>query len=148
MKEIIAFSKEKDIFEILGWDYPVDADGEKWYNNQDYQVHHQLLWDMDFNLDDWDIGFACREKLHQTWVLPCGKRKEKDWVRIEDMPKADQTMVGDTEWSDPEYTDSYTEWDPDVEWLGLRMENYCVGFHYCYFAGYHWYTVHHSQKGK
>lgn len=38
----------------------------------------------------------------------------------------------------------YYEWSDDVRWLGMRMENYCVGVNICEYGGYYWYTVHHS----
>lgn len=42
---------------------------------------------------------------------------------------------GDEEWE---------EWDKDVWWLGMQMDNYCVGVNKCQYGGYYWYTVHHS----
>jgi hypothetical protein len=40
--------------------------------------------------------------------------------------------------------EEWFEWDNDVEWLGYRMANYCVGYHHVEYGGWHWYTVHHS----
>ena len=106
MKTIIAFSSRKEIFEILGWPY-----------TGDYKTDEPLtdkLWDAGFNLDDWDIGFACRE--------PLGKQVSDE---------------------DYEY-DTWFEWDEDIFWLGSQMDSYCVGCHHCEFEGWHWYTVHHA----
>lgn len=89
-----------------------------WEYTGDYRKDEALydkLWDNGFNLDDWDGGFACREPLHY---------KEKD--------------------EDDEECPEWTEFYPDVEWLGMEMRNYCVGYNYCFFEGWHWYTVHHS----
>ena len=105
MKEIIVFDKEEDIYKILGWKYTNDSKKEKLRDK---------LWDANFNLDDWDIGFACKEPLGH--------------------------MVHD----EADYSDEWYEWYDDVWWLGMRMENYCVGYHHVEYGGYHWYTFHHS----
>ena len=60
MKKMIVFSTEEDIFRILGWEYTG-------YWNKDREKHEALL-DAGFNLDDWDIGFCCKDKLHQHIV--------------------------------------------------------------------------------
>lgn len=125
MKTIIAFSTVKDIFEILGWEYPsegsyrMDPEAEKLYDS---------LWENGFNLDDWDGGFACKEPLCR-------------WTNSRDEECEEPDGCGNFSDCDDGV---YPVWDPAVEWLGSQMENYCVGYNHCYFQGYHWYTVHHS----
>lgn len=108
MLTIIPFSSKEEIFDILGWEHP-DLGDPKYI-----ELIHKL-WDVGFNLDDWDQGFACSEKLHEDMVTE--EEGEKFY---------------------------YVKWKPCVYWLGMQMENYCVGYHYCEFEGIHWYTVHHS----
>lgn len=105
MKTLIVFNDYEDIYRILGWEFTGDS-------NKDTPLYDKL-WDNGFNLDDWDIGFACKE--------PLGR------------------MVKD----DEDDKRQWFEWDDDVYWLGMKMENYYVRHHHCEFGGYHWYTVHH-----
>ena len=107
MKDVKIFSSEEEIFEILGWEYTGDYKKD--------EPLHDKLWDNGFNLDDWDIGFACKEPFTHT-------------AHDSDDPDA-------YEWEEP---------DDDVGWLVNHMDGYCVGYHHCEFAGYHWYTVHHA----
>ena len=88
----------------------------EWEKDRDL---HEKLWDAGFNLDDWDQGFCCDELLHT--------------------PHPGETEDG------YDYEEYYgLDWKDDVHWLGMEMNNYCVGPNYCEFEGKHWYTVHHS----
>ena len=122
MKTIIAFNSEKEIFQILGWEYTGDYKKD--------EPLHDKLWNAGFNLDDWDAGFACKEPL-------CEWRDD----RTDKVVPHPQNYMSDAYGCDDFV---YQAWPDDVYWLGRQMENYCVGYNYCYFEGYHWYTVHHS----
>ena len=97
MVNVIMFSKTSDILKLTGL------------------PDRNALWDAGFNLDDWDAGFCCDQKLHEV-----------------------ETYEEDGE----EYTEFH--WIDDADWLGQQMENYCVGYNYCEVNGKHYYTVHHS----
>ena len=70
MKEIIVFDKEEDIYKILGWKYTNDSKKEK--------LHDKLL-DANFDLDDWDIGFACKEPFHRKV-----EENGNEWIEWDD----------------------------------------------------------------
>ena len=97
MVNVIMFSKTSDILKLTGL------------------PDRNALWDVGFNLDDWDAGFCSNQKLHE-----------------------EVTYNDDGE----EYTEIH--WLDDADWLGQQMENYCVGYNYCEVNGKHYYTVHHS----
>lgn len=42
---------------------------------------------------------------------------------------------GDKEWE---------EWDEDVWWLGMHIDNYYAGVNKCQYGGYYWYIVHYA----
>ena len=58
MKTLIAFNTEHEIYEILGWKYTGDRE-------KDRELHNKL-WDVGFNLDDWNQGFACKRVFQQV----------------------------------------------------------------------------------
>lgn len=133
MKQLIAFSTVKDIFQILNWEYPKDY----WLlhdESTEYGKHYRSLWDAGFNLDDWDGGFASKETL-AVW---------KNELTDEDVKIPQHHSYSDTWDTKGDNIGVYQAWDESVEWLGRQMENYCVGYNYCFFGGWHWYTVHHS----
>lgn len=99
MINIIMFHKEEDILKLTGLD------------------DRSVLWDVGFNLDDWDVGFCCDQKLHESIERIDEKNGEKH-----------ESVI----WTDEGY------------WLGVRMEMYYYGFNYCEYRGKHYYTVHHS----
>lgn len=83
-------------------------------------LSHKELWEVGFNLDDWDIGFQSDIKLHA---------------------EPTQEDINDREYS---LEDLIADWDLPVHWLMQQMTNYCVGANYVIFDGKHYYTVHHS----
>lgn len=78
------------------------------------------LWNIGFNLDDWDIGFQSDTKLH---VDPTPEEIEKgeccEWELL-------------VPYRSPAY------------WLMNQMNNYCVGASYVFYKDKHYYTVHHA----
>lgn len=72
------------------------------------------LWENDFDLDDWDVGFVSDVPLTTTY------HDDDD---------------GDYEYEDPV---------DDAYWLVRQMENYCVGYEHVEFKGRHYYMVHHA----
>lgn len=76
------------------------------------------LWAVGFNLDDWDIGFCCNQKLHRE-------------------PTEEEIADGDC------YEDQLVFGDK-AHWLCLQMEIYCIGPSYVKYKNKHYYLVHHA----
>lgn len=74
------------------------------------------LWDNDFDLDDWDVGFVSDVPLTAI-VHDCDDYGDHD------------------EWEEPV---------DDAYWLVRQMESYCVGYTHVEFKGRHYYMVHHA----
>lgn len=74
------------------------------------------LWENDFDLDDWDVGF------------------------VSDVPLT--TIVHD--YDDYDDDDEWEEPVDDAYWLVRQMENYCIGYAHIEFNGRHYYMVHHA----
>lgn len=76
------------------------------------------LWDNDFDLDDWDVGFVSDVPLTVT------RRNDDDY--------------------DGEYDGEWEEPIKDAYWLVVQMESYCVGYTHIEFKGRHYYMVYHA----
>lgn len=143
--EIIMFTDIKDIFDILGWsdDYMGPDCPHRWDEGSKYREKEELLWKNDFNLDDWDVGFACKEKLHYFTDKEGNKLTQEQLDDINArLKKAEEE---DNYYEALDIRDGvYTEWIDSARWLGFQMEDYCVGHSYTEFGGYHWYLVHHA----
>ena len=96
MINLTMFSTEEDLIELTG-------------------LTHYELWENDFNLDAWDVGF------------------------VSDVPLT-VTRHND----DDEDGDEYEEPVEDAYWLVFQMNNYCVGYEHVEFKGRHYYMVHHA----
>ena len=142
--DVKIFNSEEDIFKILGWDSPLDKDGRIDWNNPGVREHDQELWDAGFNLDDWDIGFASKVQLHFYVDYETENKLSEEELK-ERYAKIAQ-LRSDSKWEEADDLEDriVTYWKDEVYWLGSQMESYCAGYNYCYFGGYHWYTVHHS----
>ena len=77
-------------------------------------LSHDELWDNDFDLDDWDVGF------------------------VSDVPLTVTEHYDDND----EY--EYEEAVEDAYWLVFQMDDYCVGYEHVEFKGRHYYMVHHA----
>jgi hypothetical protein len=81
--------------------------------------YNEALWNVGFDLDDWDFGFVSDEPFHEMVESedyegnPCEVRQGRD---------------------EPYY----------MEWLLNRMDDWCVGYSYTEYAGKHYYIAHHS----
>lgn len=93
------FTTEKDLMKLTG-------------------LTRDELWDNDFDLDDWDVGF------------------------VSDVPLT-TTMHYDDD-GDYEHEDEFEEPVDDAYWLVRQMENYCVGYEHIEYRGRHYYMVHHA----
>ena len=87
----------------------VPANGRKCVRNE--------LWENNFDLDDWDVGFVSDVPLTETWVHD------------------------DDDYDD---NDEYEEPVDDAWWLVHQMEGYCVGYEHIEYRGRHYYMVHHA----
>lgn len=96
MVNLIAFQTSEDLEKITG-------------------LSRDELWNVGFNLDDWDAGFQSDVKLHS---------------------KGDKCGVYEC---DLEYND-----DCPAYWLMMQMSNYCIGADYVEYKGKHYYMVHHA----
>lgn len=96
MINLTMFSTEEDLIELTG-------------------LTHDELWENDFNLDDWDVGF------------------------VSDVPLT-VTRHND----DDEDGGEYEEPVEDAYWLVYQMDDYCVGYEHVEFKGRHYYMVHHA----
>lgn len=76
------------------------------------------LWENDFDLDDWDVGF------------------------VSDVPLT--TTYHDDDDGGYDDNDEYEEPVDDAWWLVHQMEGYCVGYEHVEFKGRHYYMVHHA----
>ena len=96
MINLTMFSTEKDLMKLTG-------------------LSHDELWDNDFDLDDWDVGF------------------------VSDVPLT-VAMHND----DDEYDGGWEEPIEDACWLVVRMKSYCIGYTHIEFKGRHYYMVYNS----
>lgn len=96
MINLTMFSTEEDLIELTG-------------------LTHDELWENDFNLDDWNVGF------------------------VSDVPLT-VTRHND----DDEDGGEYEEPVEDAYWLVYQMDDYCVGYEHVEFKGRHYYMVHHA----
>lgn len=71
--------------------------------------HDQALWDIGFDLDDWDVCFESGTRLFKE-----------------------------------ECDDGWKEPIEEAWWLGVQMQNYCVGVNEVEYNGKWYYTVHHA----
>lgn len=78
------------------------------------------LWDVGFDLDDWDIVFQSDIKLHRE--LTEEELEDDDYDRGE--------IIAD--------------YDLPAYWLMSQLTNYCVGPSYVEYKGKHYYLAHHS----
>lgn len=78
-------------------------------------LDHDGLWDVGFNLDDWDVCFVSK-------------------VRLVEEPDEE----------DRDYGYEYGEPIDDAYWLIRRMESWCVGFEEVVYDGKYYYTAYHS----
>lgn len=101
MVKMVMFATEKDLRELTGLD-------------------HNDLWDAGFNLDDWDIGLQCDEKLHRE------PTEEEIW---EEGYAPDDIIIS---------------WDSPYCWLLSTMNSYYAGPSYTEYKGKHYYLVHHA----
>ena len=99
MIDLTMFTTEKDLMKLTG-------------------LSHDELWDNNFDLDDWDVGF------------------------VSDVPLS-TTMHYDDD-GDYAHEDKYEEPVDDAWWLINRMDEYCVGYRHVEFNGRHYYMVHHA----
>lgn len=76
------------------------------------------LWAAGFNLDDWDIGFCCNQKLHRKPTKP----------EMDEYDMSENEMV---------FTDK-------AHWLTFQMSNYCAGPSFVQHKNKYYYLVHHS----
>ena len=74
----------------------------------------EALWEAGFDLDDWDVCFESDVRLFQEF--------------------GDGAEEGGT-WYEP---------IGEAWWLGVQMDNYCVGFNEVEYNGKWYYTVHHA----
>ena len=109
MINLIMTGSEKDLEELTGLD-------------------RDRLWDVGFNLDDWDVCFVSNEPLHSRIEVEHHENRVFDEQYDEEVCELD--------YDDPRYD--------DIHWLYWRMDNYCVGFNHVEYGGRHYYTVHHS----
>lgn len=101
MVKLITFETEKELEELTG-------------------LTQKDLWNVGFNLDDWDIGFQSDTKLHED-------------------PSPEDIESGDfCGW------ELLVPFDSPAHWLMNQMNNYCVGAEYVFYKGKHYYTVHHA----
>ena len=99
MINLTMFSTEEDLMKLTG-------------------LTHYELWENDFNLDDWDVGFVSDVPLTETQNYQHGEHGEE-----------------------------YNEWEEPVDgayWLVRQMDNYCVGYEHVEFNSRHYYMVHHA----
>ena len=99
MIDLTMFSTEKDLMKLTG-------------------LSHDELWENDFDLDDWDVGFVSDVPLTKTKTYEYGEHGEE--------------------------FDEYEEPVDDAWWLINRMDEYCVGYRHVEFNGRHYYMVHHA----
>ncbi len=83
------------------------------------------LWDVGFDLDDWDIGFQCDKPIFEH-------------VPVEKTSFWDGSKYTDYEMNLLDYDDC------PVNWLASQLYNYCVGPSYTFYNGKHYYLAHHS----
>lgn len=96
------------------------------------------LWNVGFNLDDWDVGFCSDRPLdHRYGALDSEMEEIKE----------------DYEWDSQIYSAAALDVvceeerrvpNDDAFWLVSRMDSYCVGYCYLEYRGKHYYTVHHA----
>lgn len=78
------------------------------------------LWAHGFDLDDWDIGFCCNQKLHRS--------PTKEEIEDEDLGYSEYSLVfGDK-----------------AHWLTFQMDMYCVGPSFTQYKNKYYYLVHHA----
>lgn len=99
MINLTMFQTEKDLMKLTG-------------------LTRDELWDNDFDLDDWDVGFVSDVPLTNT--------------------------VHDEDDGDYEHENEFEEPVDDAYWLVRQMENYCVGYEHIEHKGRHYYMVHHA----
>lgn len=107
MTELTAFRTEDDLLKLTGL------------------ATRDELWDVGFNLDDWDIGFQTDRPLFRE-------------------PTPDE--LNDPH-NDIEFYDDIIEcvgWNDDLAWLVSRMMAYCVGPSCVEYDGKYYTLVHHS----
>lgn len=94
MVKLIAFETEDDLQKLTG-------------------LNHNELWEHDFDLDDWDIGFQSEIRLHNV-------SEESNSLRCDEF-----------------------DWDSPCYWLLRQMSNYCTGMKYTEYKNKHYYMVYH-----
>lgn len=99
MINLTMFSTEEDLITLTG-------------------LTHDELWENDFNLDDWDVGF------------------------VSDVPLTIIEHYDDD--GDYDHEDEYEEPVEGAYWLLHQMDAYCVGYEHVEFNGRHYYIVYHA----
>lgn len=142
--DVKIFNRTKDIFEILSWEVPLAEHGSIDRRNDTANKHILELWDAGFNLDDWDMGIASKIPLHTYVDAKTGNDLSEE--EANERRAKIKKLESDGKWEEAcELDDTLAiEWKDGAGWIGSHMESYCVGCNYCYFNGYHWYTVHHA----
>ena len=115
MYNIIMFDTEEDLLKLTGID------------------DERKLWDLGFNLDDWDAGFCCDKPLDHVYDTADSEEIEEEYEYDSD------SYAHDAVFEDEHRVPNDNAW-----WLVRRMEDYCVGYHHVEYNGKHYYTVHHS----
>lgn len=103
MVNITMFTKTSELCELTG-------------------LTREQLWDAGFNLDDWDVGLCCDQRLHRS--------------------PTQEELADPCEYYDPESL--ITDWDSEGHWLFSMMDNYCAGPSYTKYGEKHYYLVHHA----
>jgi hypothetical protein len=99
MINLTMFDTEKDLMKLTG-------------------LSHDELWENDFDLDDWAVGFVSDVPLTKTKTYEYGEHGEE--------------------------FDEYEEPVEDAYWLVHRMEEYGVGYRHVEFKGRHYYMVYYA----
>lgn len=108
MYNITMFTTEEELMELTGITDP------------------SQLWEVGFDLDDWDVGFCCDKSLDHA----C-----KDNAYDIPMPYGISAS---------EYDSNHRVANDDADWLVNRMADYCIGYYHVEYNGKHYYTVHHA----
>lgn len=85
------------------------------------------LWEVGFDLDDWDAGFCCNQPLDHA----CPTEDDDNIPAPYGRPAS-------------EYCSDCRTANDGADWLVNRMAGYCVGYDHVEYNGKHYYTVHHA----
>lgn len=118
MYNIIMFDTEEELLELTGL------------------KTEQELWNLGFNLDDWDAGFCSEKPLDHVYGDAEGEDIKEDYEWDSESYSHDAFDDG--------FSDERRVPNDDADWLVTQMENYCVGYHHVEYNGKHYYTVHHA----